>query len=88
MPKDHERNTSPLQEARKKIAEEKYNTLKTVLEDMIHNEEEITISRVCKLSRLSKSYLHQKEPKSYLIKLNPLPRKRQNMKEGFQQAQA
>ncbi len=61
MPKDHERNTSPLQEARKKIAEEKYNTLKTVLEDMIHNEEEITISRVCKLSRLSKSYLHQNE---------------------------
>ena len=41
MPKDHERNTSPLQEARKKIAEEKYNTLKTVLEDMIHNEEKL-----------------------------------------------
>ena len=61
MPKDHERNTSPLQEARKKIAKEKYNTLKAVLEDMIHNEEEITISRVCKLSRLSKSYLHQNE---------------------------
>ena len=61
MPKDHERNTSPLQEARKKIADEKYNTLKTVLEDMIHNEEEITISRVCKLSRLSRSYLHQNE---------------------------
>lgn len=61
MPKKHERNTSPLQEARKKIAEEKYNTLKTTLEDMIHNEEEITISRVCQLSRLSKSYLHQNE---------------------------
>ena len=53
MPKDHERNPSPMQEARQKIIQEKYDTLKTVLEDMIHNDEQITAPRVCELSGLS-----------------------------------
>lgn len=61
MPKDHERNTSSMLEARKKIAEEKYSTLKTVLEDMIHNDEQITVPRVCELSGLSKSYIYHNE---------------------------
>ncbi len=61
MPKDHERNTSPMLEARQKIIQEKYNTLKTVLEDMIHNDELITAPRVCELSGLSKSYLYHNE---------------------------
>ena len=61
MPKDHKRNTSSMQEARQKIVQEKYNTLKTVLEDMIHNKEEVTVARVCELSGLSKSYLYQNE---------------------------
>lgn len=60
MPKDHERNTSPMLEARQKIIQEKYNTLKTVLEDMIHNDELITAPRVCELSGLSKSYLYHR----------------------------
>ena len=61
MPKDHERNTSSMLEARQKIIQEKYDTLKTVLEDMIHNDEKITVPRVCKLSGLSKSYLYHNE---------------------------
>ena len=61
MPKDHERNTSPMLEARQKIIQEKYNTLKTVLEDMKHNDEQITAPRVCELSGLSKSYLYHNE---------------------------
>ena len=61
MPKDHERNISPMQEARHKIIQEKYTTLKTVLEDMIHNDEQITVLRVCELSGLSKSYIYHNE---------------------------
>lgn len=61
MPKGHERNTSPMLEARQKIIQQKYDTLKTVLEDMIHNDEQITVPRVCKLSGLSKSYLYHNE---------------------------
>lgn len=61
MPKDHERNTSSMLEARQKIIQEKYDTLKTVLEDMIHNDEKITVPRVCELSGLSKSYLYHNE---------------------------
>ena len=61
MPKDHERNTSSMLEARQKIIQEKYTTLKTVLEDMIHNDEQITVPRVCKLSGLSKSYIYHNE---------------------------
>ena len=61
MPKDHERNISPMQEARQKIIQEKYTTLKTVLEDMIHNDEQITVPRVCELSGLSKSYIYHNE---------------------------
>ena len=61
MPKDHERNPSPMQEAGQKIIQEKYDTLKTVLEDMIHNDEQITAPRVCELSGLSKSYLYHNE---------------------------
>lgn len=59
MPKDHKRNTKPLQEARKRISDEKYNTLKSTLDDMTRYNEPITISRVCELSGLSKSYLYQ-----------------------------
>ena len=59
MPKDHKRNTKPLQEARKRISDEKYNTLKNTLDDMTRYNEPITISRVCELSGLSKSYLYQ-----------------------------
>lgn len=61
MPKDHERNTSPMLEARQKIIQQKYTTLKTVLEDMIHNDEQITVPRVCELSGLSKSYIYHNE---------------------------
>lgn len=61
MPKSHDRNVSPLLEARKKSSEQKLLTLKTVLEDMIHNKEEINIPRVCKLTGLSKSFLYQNE---------------------------
>ncbi len=61
MPKDHERNTSPMLEARQNIIQEKYNTLKTVLEDMIHNDEQISAPRVCELSGLSKSYLYHND---------------------------
>lgn len=61
MPKNHERNTSSMLEARQKIIQEKYDTLKTVLEDMIHNDEKITVPRVCELSGLSKSYLYHNE---------------------------
>lgn len=61
MPKDHERNTSPMLEARQKIIQQKYDTLKTVLEDMIHNDEQITVPRVCELSGISKSYLYHNE---------------------------
>lgn len=61
MPKDHERNTSSMLEARQKIIQQKYTTLKTVLEDMIHNDEQITVPRVCELSGLSKSYLYHNE---------------------------
>lgn len=61
MPKDHERNTSPMLEARQKIIQQKYTTLKTVLEDMIHNDEQVTVPRVCELSGLSKSYLYHNE---------------------------
>jgi len=67
MPKDHERNTSPMQEARKQISEQKYQTLKIVLEDMIHNHEEITIPRIIQLSGLSKSYLYKNEKVKQLI---------------------
>lgn len=59
MPKDHDRNTKPLLEARKKLSEEKYETLQTVLKDIIHSKEKVTVSRVCELSGLSKSYLYQ-----------------------------
>lgn len=61
MPKSHERNISPLLEARKKSSEQKLQTLKTVLEDMIHNKEEVSIPRVCSLTGLSKSFLYQNE---------------------------
>ena len=61
MPKSHERNISPLLEARKKSSEQKLQTLKTVLEDMLHNKEEISIPRICSLTGLSKSFLYKNE---------------------------
>lgn len=54
-------SNSALQEARKKISEQKLQTLKTVLEDMIYNKEEINIPRVCSLTGLSKSFLYKNE---------------------------
>lgn len=48
-----------LHEARERIAKVKYASLKHVLEDMVHNREQITISRIVELSGLSKSYLYK-----------------------------
>ena len=56
MPKDHERNTSSMLEARQKIIQEKYDTLKTVLEDMIHNDEKITVPRAFGLVKEGKKH--------------------------------
>lgn len=41
MPKDHQRNTSAMLEAQKKKSEEKLQTLKSVLTDMVANKEPI-----------------------------------------------
>lgn len=59
MPSNHKRNTSKMVEARHELSKQKYNTLKIALEDMIHNEEEISIKRVCEITGVSKSYLYQ-----------------------------
>jgi len=67
MTKDHKRNITPMQESRQKISEKKYQSLKVVLEDLIHNQEEITIPRIIQLSGLSKSYLYKNERVKELI---------------------
>lgn len=67
MPKNHDRNTQPLLEARKKISDGKYETLQTVLKDIVHSKEKVTVSRVCELSGLSKSYLYQNPKAKQLL---------------------
>ncbi|HIY02072.1 MAG TPA: hypothetical protein IAA26_09545 [Candidatus Blautia faecipullorum] len=63
-----ERNTDPLVKARKKYAEDKFNTLKTCLDDMLFANVPITVTEVIKLSGLSKSYLYQNEQAKKLLK--------------------
>jgi len=66
---DPKRNTAPMQEVRQRISEVKYQTLKVVLEDMIYNQEKITIPRIIELSKLSKSYLYKNERAKQLIEV-------------------
>lgn len=67
MPKNHQRNTSAMLEAQKKKSEEKLQTLKSVLTDMVANKEPITISRICKLTGLSESYLYKNKEAKELV---------------------
>lgn len=67
MPKDHQRNTSAMLEAQKKKSEEKLQTLKSVLTDMVANKEPITVSRICKLTGLSESYLYKNKDAKELV---------------------
>ena len=67
MPKDHQRNTSAMLEAQKKKSEEKLQTLKSVLTDMVANKEPITVSRICKLTGLSESYLYKNKEAKELV---------------------
>lgn len=67
MPKDHQRNTSAMLEAQKKKSEEKLQTLKSVLTDMVANKEPITAPRICKLTRLSESYLYKNKEAKELV---------------------
>lgn len=67
MPKDHQRNTSAMLEAQKKKSEEKLQTLKSVLTDMVVNKEPITVSRICKLTGLSESYLYKNKEAKELV---------------------
>ena len=67
MPKDHQRNTSAMLEAQKKKSEEKLQTLKTALADMVANKEPITAPRICKLTGLSESYLYKNKEAKELV---------------------
>lgn len=67
MPKNHQRNTSAMLEAQKKKSEEKLQTLKSVLTDMVANKEPITVSRICKLTGLSESYLYKNKEAKELV---------------------
>ncbi len=67
MPKNHQRNTSAMLEAQKKKSEEKLQTLKSVLTDMVANKEPITVSRICKLTGLSESYLYKNKKAKELV---------------------
>lgn len=58
MPTSNSTNTSAMQEARQKISEQKLQTLKVVLEDMLKNHESITPKRVVELAGVSKQYLY------------------------------
>lgn len=58
MPTSKSTNTSAMQEARQKISEQKLQTLKVVLEDMLKNHEAITPKRVVELAGVSKQYLY------------------------------
>lgn len=67
MPKDHQRNTSAMLEAQKRKSEEKLQTLKSVLTDMVANKEPITAPRICKLTGLSESYLYKNKEAKELV---------------------
>lgn len=67
MPKDHQRNISAMLEAQKKKSGEKLHTLKSVLTDMVANKEPITVSRICKLTGLSESYLYKNKEAKELV---------------------
>ena len=67
MPKNHQRNTSAMLEAQKKKSEEKLQTLKSVLTDIVANKEPITVSRICKLTGLSESYLYKNKEAKELV---------------------
>ena len=67
MSKDHQRNTSAMLEVQKKKSEEKLQTLKSVLTDMVANKESITVSRICKLTGLSESYLYKNKEAKELV---------------------
>lgn len=67
MSKDHQRNTSAMLEAQKRKSEEKLQTLKSVLTDMVANKESITVSRICKLTGLSESYLYKNKEAKELV---------------------
>ena len=58
MPTSKSTNTSAMLEARQKISEQKLQTLKIVLEDMLKNHEPITPKRVVELAGVSKQYLY------------------------------
>ena len=58
MPTSKSTNTTAMQEARQKISEQKLQTLKVVLEDMLKNHEAITPKRVVELAGVSKQYLY------------------------------
>jgi len=62
MPKNnHERNVAPMQEAKQRQSAQKIQNLKAVLDDMVSCQEAITVTRVCELSGLSKSFLYKNE---------------------------
>lgn len=67
MSKDHQRNTSAMLEAQKRKSEEKLQTLKSVLTDMVANKEPITAPRICKLTGLSESYLYKNKDAKELV---------------------
>ena len=67
MSKDHQRNTSAIIDAQKKKSEEKLQTLKSVLTDMVINKEPIAVSRICKLTGLSESYLYKNKDAKELV---------------------
>ena len=48
--------------------QDKINTLKIVLDDLINAGEEITIPRVCELAGCSRSFLYQNEEAKILLK--------------------
>lgn len=63
MPKDHQRNTSAMLEAQKKKSEEKLQTLKSVLTDMVANKEPINLYYYC-------LFIHLFLPLCYLLEIN------------------
>ena len=81
MPKNnHERNVAPMQEAKQRQSAQKIQILKDVLDDMISCQGAITVTRVCELSGLSKSFLYKNEDAKKLFEtakntVIPVPKK-------------
>lgn len=67
MPKTHERNTTPLVEARKELSAKKLESLRIALNDLLMLESPITIPNVCKATGLSKSFLYKNEEAKLLF---------------------